>query len=623
MPAPTPFGPDVSAERIGPYRLVRPISAGGMARVYEGRFDSLAGVSTRVAIKVIHPDFANESGFRDLFIQEARISARLEHQNLVRVQQFNREGELYYLVMEYIDGVTFRKVVTAYKKHGLRVPPNLLAEMARQVCDGLAYAHELASETGAPLSLVHRDIKPSNLMINTQGVAKVLDFGISYATGADEARGSVKGTWGYMAPEQAHGERVGPAADLYGLAVVLYEVASLEPLFPETDNAQLSRLLLQDEGARRAAALGGAYLDLSSVLVRALHRDPAARFQSAAAMGKALAALVADPMGARDNLVRLVGDLKRLEAQGPSPQAEGLAVSVPSGVSAKSISTIHPPAPGLPVVTGTSHGPRRPVRANPGVRRVSVLNTVLSLGFAAVAVAVLVFTTYKLYLQPATAPKRPSAESVVAAPVVSATPALRTEPDVASVGEISGVEPAPLADLGPAPDVGAASGAASPVAVSPAAVPVAAVPVAAVPAAKSSAGVVSTGAPKSAPAPTRPAQGTSPRETPRTADLVAALDQPKSPATAAPAAADAAVGEGSLSLGSTPKAQVMIDGAYVRYTPIFQYNLASGSHSVVLVADDGRRKSFRVDVVAGQEARRIWLFDEDRWADGAASVPAQ
>ena len=605
MPAPTPFGPDVSAERIGPYRLVRPISAGGMARVYEGRFDSLAGVSTRVAIKVIHPDFANESGFRELFIQEARISARLEHQNLVRVQQFNREGELYYLVMEYIDGVTFRKVVTACKKHGFRVPPNLLAEMARQVCDGLDYAHGLASETGATLSLVHRDIKPSNLMLNTQGVAKVLDFGISYATGADEARGSVKGTWGYMAPEQAVGESVGPAADLYGLAVVLYEVASLEPLFPETDNATLARLLLQDEGARRAASLGGAYLDLSSVLVRALHRDPAARFRSAAAMGKSLAALVADPMGARDDLVRLVADLKRLDAQGPSPYAEGVAASVPSAASIKSVSTIHPPAPGLPVVTGTAHGPRKQARVVRPVRRVSALNTILSLGFAALAVGVLAFTTYKLYLQPTSvlAVSTPVLDVPELVPLVASPVPTDTE----TAGLPSGESPALLSPPLLAPV------APSPAALSPA-VPS---PVTAAPAVETTSKLPVAAVSKPTVAPSSPRRD--PPKSTRTAELIASLEQPPVPIASPPAAADAALGEGSLSLGSTPKAQVMIDGAYVRYTPIFQYNLSSGTHSVVLVTDDGRRKSFRVEVNAGKESRRIWLFDEERWADGAAA----
>ncbi|MFN7146105.1 MAG: serine/threonine-protein kinase, partial [Myxococcota bacterium] len=178
---------------LGPYRLIRPISAGGMARVYEGRLDSLAGVTTRVAVKVIHPDFANEAAFQELFITEARISARLEHQNLVRIQQFNREGHLYYLVMEYIDGITFRKIISMCRKHRLQLPVQVIAELGRQVCEGLHYAHNLTTEAGEPLHLVHRDVKPSNLMLNAHGVAKVLDFGISSAHGTVDHAGAVKG----------------------------------------------------------------------------------------------------------------------------------------------------------------------------------------------------------------------------------------------------------------------------------------------------------------------------------------------------------------------------------------------------------------------------------------------
>ncbi|MBM4394001.1 MAG: serine/threonine protein kinase, partial [Deltaproteobacteria bacterium] len=288
MPASPPLGPSVAGESLGPYRLVRPISAGGMARVYEGRFESLAGVSTRVAIKVIHPDYAAEAGFQDLFIQEARISARLEHLNLVRVQQFNREGDLYFLVMEYIEGVTFRKIISACRAGVVTLDAELLAELGRQVCDGLAYAHSLVGDHGEPLHLVHRDMKPSNMMLNSQGVAKLLDFGISYAHGSEESSGAVKGTWGYMAPEQAAGAPVGPAADLFGLAAVMYELAAIAPLFPEEDNATIRRLLADDEAARRAARLGSEWTELGGHLVRALQRDPAARFRSAAAMGRAL-----------------------------------------------------------------------------------------------------------------------------------------------------------------------------------------------------------------------------------------------------------------------------------------------------------------------------------------------
>ncbi len=582
MPPVVPNEPALGRDRIGPYRLIRPISVGGMAKVYEGRFDSLAGVSTRVAIKVIHPDFANEGGFQDLFIQEARISARLEHLNVVRVQQFNREGDLYYLVMEYIDGVTFRKIVTACKKHGLRLSPALLAELGRQACEGLHYAHVLTDDHGQPLRLVHRDMKPSNLMLNVQGVAKVLDFGISYATGQQESRGSVKGTWGYMAPEQAEGEAVGPAADLFGLASVLYEVITLEPLFAETDNAAIRRALASDEAARRAAAIGGPNAELAGTLVRALQRDPAARYPSGGAMARALGALVPDPMGARDELVRFVTELRRLDQGGASPGADRMG-------SAASVSTLQ--GSGLPVVTGSLHAPARQKNKPAVVKRPGLWAATFSIVFALFSVTVLAFTAWRIVRRPEPVPVSVEPASPIVAPVPEAAPAAIP----AALELVSVATPIPAEGAQP---LGQAEAEAP-----------------ATPAATSVPSRPST-------APAKPS-----RETPRAADLVAGLGaEPSSASTAGSAStaagsASAARADGILSVSATPRAQVMVDGAYVRFTPLFQYAVSAGPHSVLLVTADGRRKSFRVDVAEGVETRRIWLFDEERWADAAAPKP--
>lgn len=588
MPPVAPLEPALAPERIGPYRLLRPISAGGMARVYEGRFDSLAGVSTRVAIKVIHPDFANEGGFQELFIQEARVSARLEHLNVVRVQQFNREGDLYYLVMEYIDGVTFRKIVTACRKYGLRVPPGLLAELGRQACEGLHYAHMLADEHGSPLRLVHRDMKPSNLMLNVQGVVKVLDFGISYAHGHQESRGSVKGTWGYMAPEQAEGEAVGAGADLFGLASVLFEVATLEPLFVETDNTRIRRALASDEAARRAAGVGGAYADVASVLVRALQRDPAARFRTGEAMGRALGQLVADPMSARDELVRFVDELRARDRAGAAPQADKAASSASVSTMSPQMSPQRPATVagtgGLPVVTGSLHSPARPARpAGAPKRRPGTFAAVFSVAFACFSVGVLGFTAWRIFAPNPTNPHTSTA--------------------------VSGATSSP--SLAPAPEPSRSSPS------TPAASPAAPV-------------VTIESTPPAASAPTAPSRVVPPRS------AAPAVPAPAVPASAVPAPAVATealvkglIGEdssvkqtdGLLSISATPRAQVMVDGAYVRFTPLFQHSVAAGPHTVLLVTEDGRRKSFRLEVPAGAELRRIWLFDEARWSDQEAPSP--
>jgi serine/threonine protein kinase len=317
-------------QRIGRYTLIRPLSKGGMALVYEGRRESLAGVSPRVAVKLILPQHASSETFKELFINEARLGASMQHQNLVQIQDFDAEGETYYLVMEYVEGFTLRRLMTVAEKAGIRIPLSVVAEIGRQVCDGLDYAHKAVDEQGRPLHLVHRDMKPSNLILTPHGIVKVLDFGISKGRLREERKGSVKGTWGYMAPEQAAGLDVGPTTDVFGLAVVLYELASLRPMFSqETPKDEMRRLLKDDRAARVAATLDAEYSPLVGALVRALQRDPSARYDSAAAFGRALSALLPDPVTARDDLGRFFEEISRLDA-GPKAAREAPAPATPS-----------------------------------------------------------------------------------------------------------------------------------------------------------------------------------------------------------------------------------------------------------------------------------------------------
>lgn len=593
--------------RLGPYRLVRPISAGGMARVYEGRLDSLAGVTTRVAIKVIHPDFANEAAFQELFITEARISARLEHQNLVRIQQFNREGHHYYLVMEYIDGLTFRKIISTCRKHRLTLPVQVIAELGRQVCEGLHYAHTLTTELGEPLHLVHRDVKPSNLMLNAHGVAKVLDFGISSASGVAD-NGGVKGTWGYMALEQAEGGAVGPAADVFGLATVLYELATLDPLFAEKENAVIRQRLLADVAAKRAAALAGPHADLGGVLVRALQRDPEARHRSAAVFGRALSTLVVDPVGVHDQLIRLFRDLRAVDGGGAERPAAmpGNPRSMPSmsrtGIGPGSPRIEAPPA--LPVAFGDKHGvSRRPPPATAERKPTRIGPTLAAIALLLVTVGVLGFSAWKLFFG---APRR--------APVVATTPAATLPSPLAAVVEAPSPVVTDSVKVTTVRDPGLPSEEAAVAAPDPGATPVAP-PAPTAPQRPPRAGA-STGGTSAPTPPVREESGAAPvtRPGPTTSSPPV---EPDAPVRIAPAASpsEAAPADGMLTVSSMPRAQVLIDGQYVRYTPLYQYEVSAGSHSILLVTEDGRRKSFKVEVVGGAETRKIWLFDEERWSE--------
>ncbi len=540
-------------QRLGPYRLVRPVSAGGMAHVYEGRLDSLAGVSTRVAIKVIHPDFAADPGFQDLFVTEARISARLEHLNLVRVQQFNRERDLLYLVMEYIEGFTLRKLISHVRRTRSPVPTTLIAEIGRQVCEGLHYAHTLEAEDGQALGLVHRDVKPSNLMVNLQGVVKVLDFGISSAHGTADSLG-VKGTWGYMALEQSSGGKpVGPAADIFGLGAVLFELCTGEALFPERENQAIRDGLVRDEAARRAAA--SVRSELAPVLIRALQRDPAARFGSAASFGRALAGLVGDPLVAHEGLVQFAADLRAQEGSvqaGAQDRVRSVSTIGPSGV---------PVTAGLPVRVGDAHGPRAE-RKRPAPARAPSLLWAGAIGaFVLAALMIMSFAAFQLFRSTRSAP-----------------PPATAPPDLSALAAPSPAAPA-VAPPRPARPATSPTVTAAPAPVAPAVVAPA---------------VVEPVAPQPAPEPAE-------RITPR---------------TSTPAAAPASVSStGFLSVGSEPSAQVLVDGTFVRETPMLRHELPAGPHTVKLIAPGYEAKTFKVTVNGGAEARKIWNFETADWVD--------
>ena len=419
---PTPIArqlADGTPERLGRYRLLRPISTGGMARVFEARRESLAGVNPRVAIKVILPDFADNRPFQELFVHEARIGSMLQHQNVVQIQDFDCQDGLYYLVMEYVDGLTLRRMVSLCRRHGIPVPLDVIAEIGRQVCDGLAHAHAAQADDGDPLNLVHRDIKPSNLMINPQGVVKLLDFGISKGWSRPETRGAVRGTWGYMSPEQAEAETVTRSADLFGLATVLYELAAVQPLFKEKEPDVLKDLLGRDEAARRAARLPREYGALARVLVRALQRDPMARFGSALAMGRALSDLIQDPISARDGLNRFQEHMASLNASAGTSR-DKVSRPLPSlglGADADPVSlTTEAGEPGLPLSFGDVERPVRPVRrvepAGPRVADIDFEKLMLPI-FVLAAIAVLAFTSMRLFSEQ-------SDSATVESPVVTA-----------------------------------------------------------------------------------------------------------------------------------------------------------------------------------------------------------
>jgi len=570
-----------------------------MARVFEGVRESLAGVTPRVAIKVILPDYANHPGFRDLFVNEARIGSLLRHQNLVQIQDFDCVDGIYYLVMEYVEGVTLRQVIRKGRQGGLAAPLDVVVDVGRQICDGLHHLHTQEAEGGGALGLVHRDLKPSNLIVNPQGIVKLLDFGVSKALMTREREGSVRGTWGYMPPEQARAGEVGPCADLFGLAAVLYEFVALQPLFPEKETDQIKELMDRDEAARRAYQLVGSCGPLAGVLVRALQRDPMARFPSAAAMGRALGDLVTDPVRAREEVVRFQGRITETE--------KGVATGVPTDARPTSlpavVSTGGPVA--LPVGVGTRQHPhrsasppasRRKRRKAPALPWVAMLGS----GFMLLAVCIVAFTAWRVLWGPSTE------QEVGPAPLKVVAPAAK--PPASEAVETMAAEPDDVPDPPSAgPRRSPAVTASAPVAPAPAPAPEPE-------AVEATPETTGTGAREALVAELVESESSAPSvaDAAATDELAGDADGTDLPDEAAPAAPTVGT-MGQLTVGSTPRSQVLLDGQFVRLTPLFRHSVPAGDHKVTLISEDGRRITFQVTIQAGLESRRIWSFEDGDW----------
>lgn len=345
MSQPEPLRPGA---RVGRYRLLERIGAGGMAEVFAARTEGAEGFARTVAIKVVHADVADEEHLLAL-IDEARVASWLRHPNVVQVLELDRHGDGLYMVMEYLDGWGLDRVLKKAVARGVKATPDAVAALGLQVCEALEYAHQARSDSGQPLDLVHRDIKPSNLMLDARGHVKVVDFGIAKATGLERrtATGVGKGTPAYMSPEQLYGKPVSAASDLFALGCVLFEMATGRLLFEAEAFGPL--IMRRQEGFAEAdrADLQAACPSLAEAIGGALTQDPEDRVQTAADLATALRA--ASPGEPRAPLVAWLTDVfdgdpasqTRTLSGAVSPTAAGLGVSATAlGVSAT--------APGVP-----------------------------------------------------------------------------------------------------------------------------------------------------------------------------------------------------------------------------------------------------------------------------------
>ena len=282
--------PSENHRAVGRYMLFGEIASGGMATVRFGRLMGEVGFSRTVAVKCLHAQFAKDREFARMFIDEARLAARIRHPNVVPVLDVvARDGELF-LIMDYVQGESLSKLIRAVRAKKTPIPPRIVAAVMAGALDGLHAAHEACSEQGEPLGIVHRDVSPQNVMVGLDGVSRVLDFGVAKAAGRLQTtqKGQLKGKLAYMAPEQLRAEPVDRRTDVYAASVVLWEALTSQRLFKAEDDVGTFGLVLKGDVPPPSSIIQSIPSGYDEVTLRGLHLDSSKRFSTAREMAVAL-----------------------------------------------------------------------------------------------------------------------------------------------------------------------------------------------------------------------------------------------------------------------------------------------------------------------------------------------
>lgn len=315
--------PPHQGTRFGDYLLGDKIAAGGMAEVFHAepltrRFDG------PIVLKHMLPALAGNKDFVTMFIDEARISTRLEHPNIVQVHDFEATDRGLFLVMELIDGPDLLSVLSRCAATHKQIDPELAVYVACHVLEALDYAHGAALPNGSPLHVVHRDVSPSNILLSRRGHVKLADFGIARAAAMGQtqelASGTLKGKFGYMSPEQVRGEQLDGRSDVFSLAIVLAELLMTRRLFAAPNDVELLLMVRRGDLSRLDTYGGHIAPALQAIVRQGLAVDRDARFANAGAFRDALADWLAT-CGRRTGAARLAELLRELERDGEALSA--------------------------------------------------------------------------------------------------------------------------------------------------------------------------------------------------------------------------------------------------------------------------------------------------------------
>ncbi len=308
---------------LGKYKLVKLIASGGMAEVYLARQAGAAGFEKLVCLKRILPHLARDKQFVEMFLNEARLAARLDHPNIVSIFDLGEANGNYFIAMEFIDGPSLRAIhkLAAEREESLPIPE--ICKIVSMAAGGLQYAHDLADNDGKPLGLVHRDISPDNVLVHRNGSAKVVDFGIAKAANSSSQTrtGTLKGKVAYMPPEQLRGEQLDRRTDVFALGVCLYELLAGKRPWEGTSEVALIGKIMTEDPQPLGELRPDAPPKLLHIVNKALQKEKSARYQSCAELQADLEALLVS-MGQSITPARVSDFVK---AYSPEPQSTAAA----------------------------------------------------------------------------------------------------------------------------------------------------------------------------------------------------------------------------------------------------------------------------------------------------------
>jgi serine/threonine-protein kinase len=275
---------------VGRYQLFYPVGVGGMATVHVGRLVGPEGFTRTVAIKRLHEYLASDRTFGAMLMDEARLAARIRHRNVVSTLDVVRDGDELFIVMDYVDGESLAHMLRAAQERRTPVPIDVAVAVTTGVLQGLHAAHDATDDDGKPLCIVHRDVSPQNILVTTDGVPLVADFGVAKAAGRSQSTydGRAKGKAGYMAPEQLSSGEVDRRTDVYAAAVVLWELLTGSRLFMGNSPAETVLMVLESPVRAPSQLRSDVPRELDAVVLRGLARQPHDRFASALQMAVAL-----------------------------------------------------------------------------------------------------------------------------------------------------------------------------------------------------------------------------------------------------------------------------------------------------------------------------------------------